>query len=129
LHELLVLLHFLLLQQFRYMHILYYMMFLFLHGLLFCFFGFCFYTEKMYVRISNFFLFVTFCVMMCIVLTRGRKIMKFSEVAQAFDSIEKVSGRLEMTRLLADLFAKVTTHEAEIVATLSLGQLHPPYIG
>jgi len=55
--------------------------------------------------------------------------MKFREVAQKFAEIEPISGRLEITRLLADLFKEASPQEAEIIASLSLGQLHPPYIG
>ena len=55
--------------------------------------------------------------------------MKFSVVTQAFEAIEKVSSRLEITRLLADLFTHASPHEAGIICNLSLGQLHPPYIG
>jgi len=55
--------------------------------------------------------------------------MKFRIVAKIFDQIEQVAARLEMTRLLADLFKQATAQEAEIIAHLSLGQLHPPYIG
>ena len=55
--------------------------------------------------------------------------MKFKEVASYFSEIEHVSGRLEMTRLLAQLLEKVSAHEANIICNLSLGQLHAPYIG
>lgn len=55
--------------------------------------------------------------------------MKFSVVTQTFEEIEKVSARLEITRLLADLFEKASPDEAGIICNLSLGQLHPPYIG
>ncbi len=55
--------------------------------------------------------------------------MKFSVVSHIFDQIEEISARLEITRILADLFKQATPHEAEIIANLSLGQLHPPYIG
>lgn len=55
--------------------------------------------------------------------------MKFIEVAHSFDEIEPIAARLEITRLLADLFKKASAHEAEIIASLSLGQLHPPHIG
>jgi DNA ligase-1 len=57
------------------------------------------------------------------------KSMKFVEVARSFEKIEKVSARLKITELLADLFAQASPHEAEIIASLSLGQLHPPHIG
>ena len=55
--------------------------------------------------------------------------MKFAEVSSTFDQIEKVSSRLEITHLLAELFKKATPKEAAIIANLSLGQLEPPYIG
>ena len=55
--------------------------------------------------------------------------MKFKEVARSFEEIEPIAARLEITRLLAELFAHASPHEAEIIALLSLGQLHPPYIG
>jgi DNA ligase 1 len=55
--------------------------------------------------------------------------VKFHIVAQAFDVIEQVSSRLEMTRLLADLFKLAGPKEISIICNLSLGQLHPPYIG
>ena len=55
--------------------------------------------------------------------------MKFSQVAIVFDEIEKISGRLEMTKLLADLLKKATSQEAKIISYLSLGKLKPPYIG
>lgn len=55
--------------------------------------------------------------------------MKFSHVAQAFEAIEQVSSRLEITRLLADLLKAASPQEASIIVNLSLGQLHPPYIG
>ena len=58
-----------------------------------------------------------------------RNPMKFIEVAQSFNEIEPIAGRLEITRLLAELFKKASPHEAEIIASLSLGQLHPPHIG
>jgi DNA ligase-1 len=56
-------------------------------------------------------------------------IMKFSHVASTFDQIENVQGRLEITRLLADLLAQATPQEASIICNLSLGQLNPPHIG
>ena len=55
--------------------------------------------------------------------------MEFIAVAQAFEQIEQVSARLEMTRLLADLLKKSTANEADIICHLSLGQLHAPHIG
>lgn len=55
--------------------------------------------------------------------------MKFIEVAQSFNEIEPIAARLEITRLLAQLFKKASPEEAEIIASLSLGELHPPHIG
>lgn len=53
--------------------------------------------------------------------------MQFIVLANAFDQLEKMSGRLEMTKLLADLFSQATPEEAEIIAHLSLGELQAPY--
>ncbi len=58
-----------------------------------------------------------------------RNRMKFIDVAHSFAAIEPVAARLEITRLLADLFKKASAHEAEIIASLSLGLLRPPYLG
>ena len=55
--------------------------------------------------------------------------VKFKEVAKVFDQIEQVSGRLKITKLLADLLKIATPKEASIISYLSLGRLHPPYIG
>ena len=55
--------------------------------------------------------------------------MLFEEVAKAFDEIEKKSGRLEMTDLLARLFEKATPDEAERIAYIIQGELRPPYEG
>lgn len=55
--------------------------------------------------------------------------MKFNQVAQTFEAIEKVTSRLEITRLLADLLKSASAQEASIIVNLSLGQLNPPYIG
>lgn len=55
--------------------------------------------------------------------------MKFSTVSECFSQIEQVSGRLEITRLLAMLLKQANAQEAAIICNLSLGQLHAPYIG
>lgn len=55
--------------------------------------------------------------------------MKFETVADFFDRIEAVSGRLEITKLLAELLRDATPEEASVICNLSLGQLNPPYIG
>lgn len=55
--------------------------------------------------------------------------MNFIEIARAFASIEQVSGRLEITRLLAELLGAATFKEAGIICYFSLGTLNSPYIG
>ena len=55
--------------------------------------------------------------------------MKFSLVAQYFDKIEQVQKRLEMTSLLAELLQQANAQESALISYLSLGLLHPPYIG
>lgn len=50
-------------------------------------------------------------------------------VGQTFNTIEQVSGRLEITRLLADLLRNASPQEAAIICNISIGQLHAPYIG
>ena len=55
--------------------------------------------------------------------------MKFSHVAQVFNEIEQVSGRLKITHLLADLFKSATPNEAAVIAYLSLGDLQSTYLG
>lgn len=55
--------------------------------------------------------------------------MKFHEVASAFEIIQPIQSRLEMTRQLAHLLSLCSPSEARIVCDLALGQLHAPYIG
>ena len=55
--------------------------------------------------------------------------MKFRLVAEIFDAIEQESSRLEMTRLLANLFKKSTSQEAAIISYMALGELRPIYEG
>ena len=55
--------------------------------------------------------------------------MKFIEVAHCFDEIEPIAARLEITQLLAQLFKKTSPQEAQIIASLSLGELRPPHFG
>lgn len=55
--------------------------------------------------------------------------MKFSFVSEVFQIIENESSRLAITQLLADLLKKSTATEAKIICNISLGQLHPPYVG
>ena len=55
--------------------------------------------------------------------------MNFSEVALAFQDIERESSRLKMTHLLGELFKKANAEEISLLANLSLGQLNAPYLG
>jgi DNA ligase-1 len=55
--------------------------------------------------------------------------MEFKRVADVFEAISKISGRLEITRLLAALFKEATPAEIQIIANLALGLLRPPYQG
>lgn len=54
--------------------------------------------------------------------------MSFVELATIFADIEKIQSRNEMMHMLAELFTKLTPHEAKIVSYLVLGTLNPPYI-
>ncbi len=60
---------------------------------------------------------------------QNRNGMKFIEVARSFNEIEPIAARLEITRLLSELFKKASPQEAEIIASLSLGELRPPHLG
>jgi len=53
--------------------------------------------------------------------------MKFSVLAESFEEIEKASGRLAMTELLAKLFEKADSDQIERVVYLCQGQLAPPH--
>jgi len=55
--------------------------------------------------------------------------VKFITVADYFYKIEQESSRLAMTKLLAELFAQADSHEAALIAYLSLGTLRAPYQG
>ena len=55
--------------------------------------------------------------------------MKFNELAIYFDRISKNSSRLEITRILAELFRKLTPEEIEKVVYLLQGRVRPAYEG
>jgi len=55
--------------------------------------------------------------------------MFFSELSVYFDKISKVSSRLEITRILAELFEKLTPLEIEKVVYLLQGRVRPAYEG
>jgi len=50
-------------------------------------------------------------------------------LAEYFEKIEKTASRLEMTRLLAELFKEVKPEEIDLTVYLSLGMLRPKFEG
>lgn len=55
--------------------------------------------------------------------------MKFSELAEIFQTIEQESSRTKITVLLADALRQATSQEASAIAYFSLGELQPVYLG
>jgi len=55
--------------------------------------------------------------------------MTFAQLSQRLSQIESVSGRLEMTQSLAEIFHACSPEEAQIISYLMLGQLRPAYYG
>jgi len=55
--------------------------------------------------------------------------MKFSELANYFDKLEKTASRNEITQILAEVFKKAKSEEIDKVVYLFLGQLAPSYQG
>lgn len=55
--------------------------------------------------------------------------MKFRRLAEYFEKIEKTASRLEMTRLLAELFKEVKPEEIDLAVYLSLGMMRPKFEG
>lgn len=55
--------------------------------------------------------------------------MQFRELAVYLEKLEKTSSRLEITRILSDLFKKTSGGEIDKVTYLSLGVLAPNYNG
>ncbi|MCL4382732.1 ATP-dependent DNA ligase [Patescibacteria group bacterium] len=53
--------------------------------------------------------------------------MQFSTFAKYLDRLEKTSSRIEITKILAALFAESSKDEIDKVVNLSLGQLAPTY--
>jgi DNA ligase-1 len=53
--------------------------------------------------------------------------VKFKKLTQYLEQLEGTSSRLEMTRILAELFAQVEPDEGKIIACLSAGMLGPKY--
>ena len=55
--------------------------------------------------------------------------MKFSELANYFDRLEKTASRNEITQILAEVFKKAKPEEIDKIVYLFLGQLAPSYQG
>src|SRR4030043_961323 len=55
--------------------------------------------------------------------------MTFRELAQYLDALEKTPSRIEITKILADLFKKAGKSEIDKVSYLILGNLAPVYSG
>ncbi|MCK4588340.1 ATP-dependent DNA ligase, partial [Candidatus Woesebacteria bacterium] len=55
--------------------------------------------------------------------------MKFSELANYFDKLEKTASRNEITQILAEVFKKAKPEEIDKIVYLFLGQLAPSYQG
>ncbi|MBI4034767.1 MAG: ATP-dependent DNA ligase [Candidatus Chisholmbacteria bacterium] len=53
--------------------------------------------------------------------------MQFRQLADYFERLEKVSSRLEMTRILAEMFRVASDEEVDKICYLSLGRLVPAY--
>lgn len=55
--------------------------------------------------------------------------MKFKELAIYLEKLEKTSSRIEITKILAELYERVTPSETDKITYLLLGQLAPSYKG
>lgn len=55
--------------------------------------------------------------------------MKFSQLANYFDKLEKTTSRNEITQILAEVFKKAKPEEIDKIVYLFLGQLAPSYQG
>ena len=53
--------------------------------------------------------------------------MKFARLAEYLEKLEGMASRLEMTRILAELFRETTPEEARLVAYMTQGRLGPAY--
>src|SRR4030066_398011 len=53
--------------------------------------------------------------------------MKFAELAKYLERLEKTSSRIEITKILAELFKKSDSNEIDKIVYLLLGSLAPSY--
>lgn len=54
--------------------------------------------------------------------------MKFAQLAEAFERIEDVSSRTEMTSILGQVFQQCSSYEARLIAYLTQGRVAPTFI-
>ena len=55
--------------------------------------------------------------------------MLFETLCEYYDRLEKITGKIEMTKILADLFRKADPNEIDKIAYLTAGELWPEYLG
>ncbi len=55
--------------------------------------------------------------------------LDWKEVCSVFETLERTTGRLAIMRSLSELFSKSTPEEVALISYLSLGELHPQYVG
>ena len=55
--------------------------------------------------------------------------MPFSRVAECYEKLEKITGRIEMTELLASLIREAPPEEVDKICYLTLGRLAPEFAG
>ena len=55
--------------------------------------------------------------------------MKFNQVAVSFERISQHTSRIEITKILAELFTSATPEESAIISYFTLGSLRAPYKG
>ncbi|MCS7142762.1 MAG: ATP-dependent DNA ligase [Aigarchaeota archaeon] len=55
--------------------------------------------------------------------------MDFSRLVEFYERLESTTKRLEMREILVELFREADPEEAGLISYMTLGTLHPPYIG
>jgi len=55
--------------------------------------------------------------------------MLFETLCDYYDKLEKITGKIEMTKILADLFKRSEADEIDKIAYLTAGELWPDYLG
>lgn len=55
--------------------------------------------------------------------------MLFETLCEYYDRLEKITGKIDMTKILADLFRKADPDEIDKIAYLTAGELWPEYLG